>query len=430
MNKIVINNEFLVYEIKERIEIIEISSETLLEKLLIRLLLITNYYKKDYFNKTEYDLKKYNFIDNVLLFNLFTIKRFMIIGNYETGKLNNICDIKGLQVGHKTIHNYPYHTGVTVIKPVEDNIFKNKCVASSYAFNGFGKSIGFLQVEELGTLESNIALTTTLNVGKIANAVVEDSLKENLEIAESTGTVNPIVLECNDGTLNKSRDLILSSIDYFSALNNVDTIFNQGDVGAGSGMICHGFKGGIGSSSRIIKINDEEYHLGILVNSNFGEANGKELILNNKPLGQLIKLKDEKCEEKGSIVCVIATDAPINERQIKRILKRVEMGIARTGSYAGNGSGDVFIGFSTANRRKHFTDIAVNDIKYLSDNYLNSFFKATIDVTIEAIINSMLFSSPVKGYKKDVKSLMEYHELFDELLDGEILWKQKKKDIN
>ena len=427
MEKIIINNGYLEYQINDLVEIINIKGKDV-EKLLTKLIIITNHLNKNYLNKSNVDLSNYNFINNVLSHDHYSIKRFIKIGNYETGELNNLCDVKGIKVAHATIHKQPYHTGLTLIKPCEENIFKNKVVAASYAFNGFGKSIGLMQIDELGTIETNIALTSTLNVTKVASGMVEEILKENPEIGESTGTVNPIVLECNDGTLNKSRDMIVGHDDYVYCLNHFNNNFLQGDVGAGSGMICHGLKGGIGSSSRIIRVGDVEYHLAILVNSNFGESRARDFILKGKEMGPLIASNDELLEEKGSIVAVVATDAPLNERQIKRVLKRVEMGIARTGSYAGNGSGDVFIGFSTANRREHFNKEATSFALFLSDNNINPFFKACVDMTQEAIYNSMFFSHHLVGYHKEVKCLMEYHQLFDELLDGEIIW--KKSGIN
>ena len=163
-------------------------------------------------------------------------------------------------------------------------------------------------------------------------------------------------MECNDGAINNSRLRILSSADYDDARKNLNSDFTQGDVGAGCGMVCHGFKGGIGSSSRELEFDGKKYELGIICNSNFGSSNGRDLIFDGRKLGSLIKEKDKEYEDKGSIVCVLATDLPLNERQLKRCLKRVELGIARTGSYAGNGSGDVFLGFSTANKRMHYQE--------------------------------------------------------------------------
>jgi len=183
-------------------------------------------------------------------------------------------------------------------------------------------------------------------------------------------------------------------------------------------MKCHGFKGGIGSSSRIVKYNDQEYTIGVLVNSNFGSSNGKDLIFKGRYLGELIKnynLKQE--EDKGSIIVVVATDAPLDSRQLKRVCKRAELGIGRTGSYAGNGSGDIILAFSTANKVKHYNDSSVETITRFSDNYINQIFKATVEATEEAVLNSMLYSTAVKSFNGTyIKSLNEYKELFKDLL--------------
>ena len=255
------------------------------------------------------------------------------------------------------------NTGLTIISPHPRNIFREN-VGASYVYNGFGKSTGLVQIDELGTIETNIVLTTTLNVGKIVEAVAGKAIDENPEIGISTGTVNPIVLECNDGSLNNSRNRILGRLSYLKGLEDLSTDFKQGSVGAGTGMICHGFKGGIGSSSRIINIDGKEYTIGVLVNSNFGDSNGKSLIFNGHKLGDKIKEYLLQEEEKGSIIVVIGTDLPLSDRQLKRVLKRAEIGIGRTGSYAGNGSGDVFVGFSTENKVEHFNNKAINNVSF------------------------------------------------------------------
>ena len=270
-----------------------------------------------------------------------------------------------------------------------------------------------VQIEELGTIETKIVLTSTLCVNRIAEGIIKESLNDNPEIGVTTGTVNPVVMECNDGTLSRSRMRVLTSLDYEKCANGLRDDFLQGNVGAGCGMVCHGFKGGIGSSSRVVEIDNKKYTLGIIVNSNFGSSNGRDLIINGRKMGALIK--DKEYEDKGSIVCVLGTDLPLNERQLKRLLKRIELGIARTGSYAGNGSGDVFIGFSTANKRNHFTNNAINEASFLSDDYINIVFRAVLEMTEEAVLNSMLFSNHVKGFQKDCKSLQEYNSLFSDL---------------
>ena len=349
----------------------------------------------------------------ILDLNKVKIRRFVKIGKMSTGKKNNICDVEGVLVGQKSIKTDKYNTGVTVVKPHPGNIFKEKVVAASHVHNGFGKSMGFVQIDELGTIETPIAITGTLNIGIIADAVIEKSLEENPEIGISTGTVNPIVLECNDSTLNDSRDRYITKDDYFEAYSNLNDDFSQGAVGGGCGMVCHGFKGGIGSSSRIIKIGDNEYTLAVLVNSNFGSGNGQDLIFNGKRLGDEIKTLQD-FEDKGSITVLVVTDLPLDNRQLKRVVKRCSMGISRTGSFAGHGSGDVFVGLSTANKIKHFSDDAFENVIRMRDGYINSVFRACVEATEEAVLNSMLFSEKTSGRRNVIFGLNKYYQTYIE----------------
>lgn len=345
--------------------------------------------------------------------------RLIKIGKLETGKNNNICDVPGVLVGQVTINDEQNKTGVTAILPHNGNLFKEKVVGASYVYNGFGKSIGLVQVDELGTIETPILLTGTLNVPIVSNGLLSYMLKDNPEISVTTSTLNALVLECNDGSINFAQNRKITENDVFTAINSATTSFEQGGVGAGTGMKCHGFKGGIGSSSRKVKIKDKEYTVGILVNSNFGSSNGSDLIFNGRKLGDAIKDYDLAQEEdKGSIIVVIATDAPLDNRQLKRLAKRAQMGIARTGSYGGNGSGDIMVAFTTANKVKHYTDYMEDTVVRFSDNYINSFFRAVVEGTEEAILNSMLYAKRVKSYNgTEYKSLMEYVSLFDDLLE-------------
>jgi len=344
--------------------------------------------------------------------------RIIKIGDFQTGKKNNICDVNGVLVGHSTVETESIHTGITAILPHKGNMFKEKVVAASYSYNGFGKSMGLVQIEELGTIETPILLTNTLNIGKVSDGLISYMLKDNPEIGVSTSTVNPVVMECNDGAINEIQKRVLYESNVFEAINNCRDDFYQGNIGGGTGMKCHGFKGGIGSSSRVVKINENDYTVGVLVNSNFGSSNGKDLIIKGRAIGNLIKDYDLKQEEdKGSIIVIVATDAPLDSRQLKRICKRAELGIARTGSYAGNGSGDIILAFSTENKIFHYLDNEVENIKRFSDNYINQLFKATVEATEEAVLNSLLYSKGVKSFNGTYyKSLLEYKELFKDLL--------------
>ena len=347
------------------------------------------------------------------------MSRLIKIGNIETGIKNNICDVPGVLVGHVTILDDFNKTGVTAILPHNGNIFKQKVVGASYVFNGFGKSIGLMQLDELGTIETPIILSNALSASKVANGLISYMLKDNPEIGVTTSTVNPLVLECNDGSINQTQNRVVTENDVFSAINQASSDFEQGAVGAGTGMRCHGFKSGIGSSSRIIKIKDKEYVLGVLVNSNFGRSNGNDLIFKGRSLGPLIKDYNlEKEKDKGSIIIVIATNAPLDNRQLKRVAARSIIGIGKTGSYGGNGSGDVFVAFSTSNNVMHYNENVEEQIIRIPDSYIDYFFDAVVDAVEESVLNSLLHAKGMKSYNgKYFKSLMEYKDLFDDLLE-------------
>jgi D-aminopeptidase len=331
------------------------------------------------------------------------------IGSIPTGKNNSITDVKGVKVGHSTIDEGSIKTGVTVILPHEGNTFKNKLISSSHIINGFGKSTGILQIEELGLLETPIVLTNTLSVGTAQDALVRYMLDLNYDIGDTTGTVNPVVCECNDGELNDIRGLHIKAENVLEAIENCSEDFEEGNVGAGTGMICYDLKGGIGSSSRIIKLNNEDYTIGILVLSNFGSL--EDFVLNKDPIGKRIKdsLNKKESEDKGSIIAILATDIPLSSGQIKRVTKRIQSGIARTGSYHGHGSGEICIGFSTANIIKHYESNDFININVLNDDKINKVFKATVEATEEAIINSLICSSTTIGRnKRKVYSLKDF----------------------
>ncbi len=372
----------------------------------------------DFFNK---HLKKDN---NLYSFKLDKPRRFIPIGKLETGKLNNIADVSGVKVGHFSLQEGSLQTGITAILPHDGNLFKEKVVGASYCYNGFGKSIGLMQVDELGTIETPILLTNTLNLAKVSDGLLDYMLDLNEDIGVKTGTINPLVLECNDGDLNDIRTRKLGSKEVTKAISDAKEDFLQGAVGAGSGMTCHGFKGGIGSSSRKVKIDDEDYHVGVLVNSNFQGSSSNDLIINNVFFGNKFNLaqKEEEKPDQGSIIMVVATNIPLSERQLKRVLKRAILGLARTGSYVGNGSGDIVIGFSTANKIKHYPESKFDSIKTLGNNYIDNVFKACIEATEEAIINSLLYSRTTRGVRDNIAySINEQIEVFDHFFIENIL---------
>lgn len=329
------------------------------------------------------------------------------IGKLPKGKNNLITDVKGVKVGHKTLDNGNIKTGVTAIIPHSDNIFREKLICSSYVINGFGKSIGLVQINELGTLETPIILTNTLSVGTCSTALVKYMLKENEDIGVTTGTVNPVVCECNDGYLNDIRGLHVKEEDVFDAIENAEINFKEGDIGAGTGMSCYQLKGGIGSASRVLKLDDKEYTIGSLVLSNFGLK--EDLLVDGIKVGEKILEKESEELEKGSIIIILATDIPMNERQLKRIAKRVPIGLARTGSHIGNGSGDIVIAFSTANRIKHYEDRDIVSIKIINENIIDKVFRGVIECVEEAVISSLLHSEKTIGTSEHKReSLKKY----------------------
>lgn len=329
------------------------------------------------------------------------------IGKLQKGKNNLITDVKGVKVGHKTLDNGNIKTGVTAIIPHSDNIFREKLICSSYVINGFGKSIGLVQINELGTLETPIILTNTLSVGTCSTALVKYMLKENEDIGATTGTVNPVVCECNDGYLNDIRGLHVKEEDVFDAIENAEINFKEGNIGAGTGMSCYQLKGGIGSASRVLKLDDKEYTIGSLVLSNFGLK--EDLLVDGIKVGEKILEKESEELEKGSIIIILATDIPMNERQLKRIAKRVPIGLARTGSHIGNGSGDIVIAFSTANRIKHYEDRDIVSIKIINENIIDKVFRGVIECVEEAVISSLLHSEKTIGTSEHKReSLKKY----------------------
>lgn len=321
----------------------------------------------------------------------------IIIGKGETGPLNKITDVKGVTVGHATVDTPDHKTGVTVILPCEDNPFSNKLTAAAYIHNGFGKSLGLVQIEELGTLETPIALTNTLNVGKVHDALVDYMVERCEREGVTVTSINPVVGECNDSGLNRISERAVGLAEVQSAFRAACADFEEGDVGAGKGTVCFGMKGGIGSSSRILEIDGQTYTVGVLVQSNFGRISS--FVLNHEPLGEMLEGRIEAAAlDRGSIMMIIATDLPVSDRQLKRMIKRAGVGLSRCGSYMGHGSGDIMIGFTTANRVPLSPDQDILDMKILKEGRLESVFSLVADATEEAVLNSLAAADTVTGY--------------------------------
>ena len=333
----------------------------------------------------------------------------LLTGMLPTGPFNAITDVPGVLVGHTTVMKGegalvpgqgPVRTGVTAIRPHPGNLFQQKVRGAIHVINGFGKAAGIAQVQELGTIETPIILTNTLSVGKAWDALCEHMLKQNPDIGVSTGTVNPLVLECNDGYLNDIRGRHVQAEHVFSALENAETgPVPEGNVGGGTGMSCLGFKGGIGTASRCIEFGNEEWILGVLVMANFGRL--EDLLISGVPVGLELK-KDMGTQPKappGTIVIVAGTDAPVSDRQLLRIAKRCQGGLARVGSRFQNGSGDFVVAFSTANCVSHQDISGVFTEKYIRDDSkpLGNIFKASVEATEEAILNALFSADTMVG---------------------------------
>jgi D-aminopeptidase len=323
----------------------------------------------------------------------------------ETGERNTIADVNGVTAGHRTVIDGNLRTGFTAILPHQDNLFREKLPAGVEVINGFGKSAGLIQVEELGTLETPILLTNTFAVGVGVNALIRRELAENPDIDRSRGTVNPIVMECNDGYLSDINAMALTEDDAFAALANTSSDFDQGSVGAGTGVSAFGFKGGIGSASRQFQFDGRTYTLGSLVLANFGRAG--DLVL---PDGRMPHPKDAKqTEERGSVIIVLATDVPLESRQLKRVARRAGAGLARLGAFYGNGSGDIALAFSTAQRIPHSCDLDFVRHDCLHEDRIDVLFRAAAETTQEAVLNAMIASPAMRGRKGHKRpSLMDW----------------------
>jgi len=319
------------------------------------------------------------------------------IGVLKTGSLNAITDIKGVKVGHFTLmEDGVVNTGVTAIIPHSDNIFQNKVPAAIYIANGFGKLTGISQVEELGNLETPVVLTNTLSVPTASGAVIKYML--NMEGNENVKSVNPVVGETNDGRLNDIRGLHITEDHVLAAIQSAkEGKMEEGSVGAGTGTVCFGFKGGIGTSSRVLPQSMGGYTIGVLVQTNFGGV----LQIDGAPVGVELGqyyMKDRlENDTDGSCMIIVATDAPLSSRNLKRMAKRAILGLGKTGGVASNGSGDYVIAFSVNHKVAipYNPQDAIIQVEELHNDFMSPLFMATIEATEEAIINSLFTASEV-----------------------------------
>ena len=323
------------------------------------------------------------------------------IGILKPGNNNSITDVSGVLVGHATVQRGDsVRTGVTAILPHSGNLFQEKIPAAVFVGNGFGKLMGVTQIEELGNLESPILLTNTLNTPRVADALIAYML--GLPGNENMRSVNVVVGETNDGFLNDIRGRHVGRDEVFAALQEAKPgPVAEGCVGAGTGTVCFGWKGGIGTSSRALPNSAGGYTVGVLVQTNFGGV----LTINGAPVGR--ELGQFALQEAlpysgsdGSCMIIVATDAPLDARNLKRLAARAMLGLARTGGYASNGSGDDVIAFSTAqeNRVAHRTNAKVQNQLALLNDETSPLFLAVVEATEEAIINSLFMATTTRGF--------------------------------
>ncbi len=310
------------------------------------------------------------------------------VGILPPGNQNAITDVKGVQVGHQTIvRGKNVRTGVTIILPHDGNVFRRKVPAAIYLGNAFGKLAGSTQVAELGNIETPIGLTNTLSVPTVVRALVKHTLAQrgNADVR----SVNSVVGETNDGFLNDIRGMHVTEEDVFAAINNsTNTRVDEGNIGAGTGTICFGFKGGIGTSSRLLPGRLGGFTVGVLVQTNFGGL----LTINGAPvgreLGRFAFSRFASQNNDGSCMIVVATDAPLSSRNLSRMSKRAIFGLARTGGMMSNGSGDYVIAFST---------ITDKSVERLDNQQMSPLFLAVAEATEEAVYNSLFAAKDMQG---------------------------------
>jgi D-aminopeptidase len=335
-------------------------------------------------------------------------RRFRELGiassGFEAGPANAITDVAGVRVGQITLikgkgalkpGKGPVRTGITVILPHGGNLYQEKVRAAVHTINGFGKAVGFEQVREVGLIESPIALTNTLNVGLVMDALVQHAIRRNPEIR----SFNAVVGETNDGYLNDIQGRHVKAEHVWKAIDMASSgVVEEGAVGAGTGTVCFGWKGGIGTASRVIPGALGSFRLGALVQSNFGRPS--DLMIGGARVGRLIKPEVQRDRTReGSVMIVLATDAPLDARQLGRLCVRAGAGLARTGANFSHGSGDFVIAFSTANRIPQAPMARIGKIDMLMDEapVIDGLFQAVIESVEEAVLNSLTCTETMVG---------------------------------
>jgi D-aminopeptidase len=327
-------------------------------------------------------------------------------GTLEPGGANSITDVAGVRVGQTTVvRGDSVHTGITAVLPHQGNLFLDRVPAAIVVGNGFGKLLGSTQVNELGELETPILLTCTLCVWKAADAMVEYLLER--PGMSDVRSINPVVGETNDGyVLNAIRSRPIGRDDVRQALSRASSVVEEGSVGAGAGTVAFGWKGGIGTSSRVVADSSSRWTVGVLVQSNFGG----DLHILGVPVGRAlnrrgVRLRGEAQGGKGSIMVVVATDAPLSDRNLRRLGARALIGVGRTGSWMDNGSGDYVIAFSTSAAVRRRTGELRRNTPELANDAMSGLFQAAGEATEEAIYNSLFVATTVISNRGTVEAL-------------------------
>jgi D-aminopeptidase len=361
----------------------------------------------------------------------------VVIGTMPTGPLNAITDVPGVRVGHSTIIDTPrgINTGVTAIHPHEGSVFREMVPAAITVLNGAGEMTGRSQIDEFGILESPILVTNTLSVGIAHQAVCEWMTEQEPDLGEDFFLI-PVVAETYDGFLNDTAGQHVKREHVFAALNAAKSgPVPEGNVGGGTGMLTGRFKGGIGTSSRTVPVSAETFTVGVLVQSNFGSRD--DLTIDGVPVGReipdlVLERGAAEARKDGSIIVVLATDAPFSDRQLRRLAKRAELGIGRAGGLGRHSSGDIVIAFS--NHRKNRTprisgrtelaaEHAFFDRVELNDLAIDPFFQATIEATAEAIANALVAAETMVGKHGRIANALPHDRLVS-------IWKQYGRRVS
>jgi D-aminopeptidase len=347
------------------------------------------------------------------------------VGRFPSGPHNALVDVAGVRVGHMTLmedlaDGRAVRTGVTAILPHDGNLYKEKVLGACQVINGYGKATGLSQLAELGTLESPILLTGTLSVGAAWEGGLRYALEQSPDLGRGGGTVNVVVAECDDSYLNDARGLHVRAEHALAAIQAAsEQEIGEGSVGAGAGMTCLGFKAGVGTASRLT-LQAPAHRLGALVVANYGRWSDRHLLLGSGL--EAGELAHDGPAKDGSVIVVLATDAPMSERQLRRLAARATFGLARAGSFASNTSGDYVFAFSTAHRIAHRDQRPYQQFRLLRDDALavRELFEMAGEVTREAVLNSLCMATAMDGRDGHRAEEFPYHLLPRALRDAQL----------